>query len=382
MSLETCLEHVVGLSQTICDCWDTDKPVDFNTSLSGLYVSDLVPIETTQSAADCERGGVWDLMQTARANAIKTFLADLPANLSLRNENRFNNFKGFAGSARFNSSLVTLTPGSFLGLTIKPYNIKGGKIVLDGIELALDNIATPLAVDVYVYSSVDLYTPIATTTVNLTDANTLTPADFAVPLVIDCGNTDAQGYTTNDPDLEYYVVYQLPANARYVNNPIIEAKTACCGRAKTVAGRDSYPWLSYMEMSGIESPAVADLFAAPRNTTTAANGLRLKMQTYCDGLGWLCGLSYDPNGANYAEYSRGVAYCLQQLIAAELCKLILQSGNINSMIIWSKERLMGMANHYKKNYMETALWVAANYPPNLVDCYSCKKTMSKQTLKI
>ena len=382
MSLESCLEYVVGLSQTACDCWDTDKPVDFNTSLSGLYVSDIVPIEFSQSAADCERGGVWDLMQLARATAIKTFLADLPANLTLRNENRFNNFKGFAGSARFNSSLVTLTPGSFLGLTIKPYNIKGGKIILNAVELALDNITPPLSVDVAVYSSIDLTTPIATTTVNLTASNTLTSANFATPVVIDCGNTDADGYTSNDPDLEFYVVYELPLNARYVNNPIIEAKTACCGRAKSVSGRDSYPWLSYMELSGVESETVANLYSAPRKTTTAANGLRLKIDAYCDGLGWLCGVSYDPTGSNYPEYARGISYCLQQLIGAELCKLIRSTGNINSMIVWSKERLMGMENHFRKNYMETALWVAANYPPNLVDCYVCKSTISKQSLKI
>ena len=62
MSL-TCLENIVGLSETACNCWDAEKPVDFdalNASSSGLYVAaaDTIPLKWANSSADCENGGL------------------------------------------------------------------------------------------------------------------------------------------------------------------------------------------------------------------------------------------------------------------------------------------------------------------------------------
>ncbi len=80
MSLD-CLDKIVGLSATACTCWDSTKPVDFNTlnqSTSGLYVSqpDTIPIRWTNSAADCENGGIWSLIQQARDKAVRDLLSD------------------------------------------------------------------------------------------------------------------------------------------------------------------------------------------------------------------------------------------------------------------------------------------------------------------
>ena len=41
-----CLEHIIGLSQTTCDCWEDGKSSDYNESDSGIYITDLEPLST------------------------------------------------------------------------------------------------------------------------------------------------------------------------------------------------------------------------------------------------------------------------------------------------------------------------------------------------
>ena len=83
MSLD-CLNNIIGLSKSSCDCWDSEKPVDFtalNESLSGLYVSqpNTITLRFTNGAADCENGGVWELLQQAREDAVRDLVSDFLA---------------------------------------------------------------------------------------------------------------------------------------------------------------------------------------------------------------------------------------------------------------------------------------------------------------
>jgi hypothetical protein len=376
-----CLDKVVGLSRTTCDCWDTGKPIDFNESLSGLYVSDIIPLEFNQGAADCEKGGVWDILATSKENGIATFLADLAANYMLYNEPAIPSEKTWAGSRKFNTSQALLTAGNWIGLRLTPKQIKGGRIILRGIELALDNLTLPAAIDVYVYSSKDLSTPIDSVTVNLLTNNAFYTADFAtgIELVI---SDNIDGYTDSDPYLEYYIIFQPPAGARYVNNLVLEAGGACCGRQKQPTSLRQYPWLNYTELYGIENTDISTL-ASPRVADTLAKGLRLKADYQCDTLAWLCDVDYDPKiGTKYVQIGRIIAGCLQNVIARNVCDMILSSNNINAVTVWSIEKVMGMRNHFNKNYMESSIWLAANYPKDSMDCLKCKETILTTTIKI
>jgi hypothetical protein len=375
-----CLDNIVGLSRTTCDCWDTGKPIDFNTSLSGLYVSDIIPLEYTGGATDCEKGNVWDILATAKSQGLKTLLADLNANFAIRNDDRFAPFSGYIAGEKNNTQQSLQANNTLAGIRLTPHQIKGGKIVIHGVSLNISGYVGPL--DVEIYSSNDLINPIDTVSVNVSGSG-FDSADFASPVVLDISDRDAQGYTFNDPDLEYYIVYQMPVGGRYANNQIFTGGT-CCGRTKGVYGSRQYPFLQYTQVSGIEAPATSDL-PSPSMSDTLAKGLRIKADYYCDKLQWLCYLSYDQTAANapiHAEYARMVSYTTQQIIAKNVCSLILSSNNINSVTIWSTEKIMGMHNHFKKNYMEASLWLAANYPKDMMDCLTCKTTINVSTIKI
>lgn len=380
-----CLTNVIGLSQTACDCWDADKPVDFNTSESGLFITDLVSLQFTNSAADCEQGGVWDILTQARTAAINAFLVDLPIVFSNYYDERFVAFNGWMASTKFNSSMSVLSSNDLAGIKLTPHQIKGGAITLVGVELALENITPGQVVEVLVYSNRDLTTALGSVNITLTTSGAFYGADFASPIVLNLGDQDANGYTYNDPNLEFYIVYQTPAGARYVNNLIFEGG-GCNSCGKKQPPSRQYPFLQYTAVEGIEAANAASLYPAPRKTDTQAHGLRIKAQYGCDITSWVCeGLSYDPTqvgAGTYKAYARVVADALNQKAAELACSKILESSNINSITIWSGEKLMGMRNHFKKNYMESVFWLASHFPTDLSDCLSCKTTFQKTTLKL
>ena len=150
MSLD-CLNNIIGLSDTDCNCWDSSKPVDFDTlneSLSGLYVSqpNTIPIRWTNGAADCENGGVWDLLIQARKDAVRDLVADfLAANSQVRKEQ----FLPFTKIGDPYYKRATLVRGDVAGAYIEPYDIRGGKIRVESVDLTFfSGIVAPVDVDI------------------------------------------------------------------------------------------------------------------------------------------------------------------------------------------------------------------------------------------
>jgi hypothetical protein len=371
-TLTDCLKTIVGLSATDCPCFDTGKPVDYNASLSGRFVTAPdFPLQWSNSATDCESGGLWDLVEQARNMAVIEFVNDMGGVLANRYEKPFVPFMGWVGGVKYNSAKTVFTNGNWIGYKIVPHQIKGGKIVLKGVELILKNIAST-TVTVYVYSNLDLVNPIDSVDVTIGLPDLVYSADFASPVVLDISDRDANGYTFNDPYLEYYVVYQLPSGARYINNNISDA---CCGN-KTSSRQN--PFLNYGQFWGIEATSPAT-FETPRNLDGEAKGLRLKADFGCDGTTWLCQIQYDIAAVSmgmHKEYASVVAQAIWLNSRKNLASSILASGNINSITVWSTERLMGNYNHYKAKYSEALLWLSKNFPTDLSDCYACKQTIS------
>ena len=380
-TLPTCLVDVVGLSQTLCECWENGQPNDYNTSLSGLYLADLLPLKWTNSAKDCEKGGVWSILQTARNSAITMFLAELAAAISRFRDSNFMPFIGWVGSVKFADSLSVLNSGNYAGLRLKPKRIQGGRIVLRGVELNLQSVAPGTVVNVLVYSNRDLTALLGSVAVTLTTAGKFYGADFATPIQILLDGKDANGFTYSDFCTELYIVYQMPNGARYVNNQIYEAGTACCGQKPTAAKASSA--LQYVsDIDGIESPTIAAI-ETPTNTGQNAYGLRLKADYECDETAWLCGLPYavaTVGTGRHKVVARIVAQALYMKAGELTANAILDSTNINSITILMKEELYGKRSKYTKAYADALIWIAQNLPPDLSDCLACKKTQFVATL--
>jgi hypothetical protein len=378
-----CLAEVIGLSRTSCNCWDTGKPVNFDVSQSGLFISDYVPLSYTNTAKDCEKGGVWDILQTAREQAIRAFLADLPTVLNRDFKPNYTAFLGWVGSIRYSQTKVALTLGNYQAWRIKPRRINGGKIILREVSLALENILAPVSVAVDVYSNADFTTSLGTATLNFI-TNGFTTASFPTPVELDLSDKDANGYLAQDDDLRYYLVYQLPSGARYANNEIYANSGGCGSCGGDTLRNATNPFLTYAEIESVEAGTLGNLDANPQNSDLSARGLRLKADWGCAEMDWLCGLTYDPNALGSGEsktLAAAVANAILRKAIYFTASAILQSTNISSVTILSRESLLGKTQSSEKHYREWLIYMAQNFPQSLTDCISCKSDIMYATLK-
>lgn len=359
-----CLRKVVGLSPTTDSCFDTGKPQDANDTLSGEYISTLLKLTWVNGATDAEIGNIWDILVKARNEGIKKVILDYIKRLSSTKKERFLPFNGHIGDNIFNMSL---TPqANFQAIEFEPYESSGSFLLITGVELALD-VTPPVGVDVFVYKSTDLTTPIASTTVNITSTNTFTEATFANPLRLDLSRL-----ADNE---KYWFVYEVPAGAKVKNNKI---ETGCgCG---SKSGRiDKNRFLQFGSWRGIQADSIAQL-PAPKAQTSYAQGLRLKGAASCDYFSWLCDLSKNVNevatsinNGDQIKLGMTLADLIQLASAIKAADVIASSTNINRITMLKKEHLWGKMKMWQKEYNNGMMWFVNEIPSYVNDCFVCKR---------
>ena len=378
-----CLRTLVGLSDQDCKCYDTDKPIDFNTSSSGLFITDELPLNFIGSAEDCEQGGVWDILEKARNRAINDVLRDYAANLYLYHSQRFTPYpvsdttnEKRIGDFKNNSSFAFSSLAGVAGIMFYPKKIKGGRAVLRGFDLKLDNINTA-KVEIFV---ADNYRGVIQAfTVNYTSNGDYVYIPFDNPVVLEFDNVEE--------DLKYFIGYEVLTGARYASNEIIGG---CCGRT----GPTYNPFLTYFQNNkqiyGFEAVSndIADLDNV-LTSNTYARGMRLDMSLTCDIFAWLCALSSSPtdivqNGANGEGIRFGMM--LADLIRAAAIqhagRRILQTQNINRVSMLSAESVNDVMMQQAEIYNTGIKYLARETPLWANDCLKClqDRTISKNAI--
>lgn len=377
-----CLRELVGLSDQDCNCYDTGKPTDWNNSNSGIFLTDELPVNFVGSAEDCVQGGVWDILEKARNRAIKDVLRDYAANVYMYHSQGFAPYpvsdttnEQRIGAYKNNGSLAFSSLAGVAGVMFYPRKIKGGRAVVRGIDLKLDNLVGE-KIDFFIadnYRGI-IYAENKTYTSN----GDFVRIEFKTPTVLEFDNVDS--------DLKYFIGYEVKDTARYANNEIIGG---CCGRT----GPTYNPFLSYFDnqqIYGFEAASndIADL-NTPLSSNSYARGLRLDMSLTCDVFAWLCALSSDPtditqNGANGEGIRFGMM--LADLIRAAatqyIAKRILQSQNINRITMLSAESINDIMMQQADIYNKGIKYLARETPHWANDCLNCKqdKTISKNSI--
>ena len=369
MSLN-CLDNIVGLSASNCNCWDSSKPINFNAlnqSTSSLYVSqpDTIPIRWTNSAADCENGGIWELILQARNKAVRDLLTDYLAETKRVKQEQFLPFTKIGDS--YNKQAETVHD-AVAGVWLEPYNIRGAKLRFDSIDIAFwDGIAAPTSVDISIYSSLDLSTPIATATANVTANKQYFTATFSTPLIIELGDI------RDDLNERLYIAYTIPVGARPVKNNI-EKGCQCNSRTKY---REN-PFLQILCAGGVQSNTVENLNANQYGSATM-NGLVLNASMECDYYSWLCDLAQKPNDATLIggqRLSLGMALAdgIQAKAIFNLAASILMSGRINHYtMVLDPKQLYSIQNHFIKIYRMAIKNLVYYMPADVSDCLVCGK---------
>ncbi len=370
--LYDCLQNVIGLSDTSCDCWDSDKPIDFatlNESKSGLFISepDTISVKLSNTSTDCEVGGVWDMLNKARSKGIKDVVNMFMELTQARLTQKKNGVNEFVGTDIKNSSF---TPkADFQGFYLEPYYMKGGTWLIDKVQLALTGITVSTDIDVYVYSSLDLNTPLGSTTLTLTASNTFTEATFTTPISIDLGAI------RDDLNERILFVYELPAGTKPVNNEL-EIGCSSCGGGHIRYKRNPYlHWTC--QAVGFESDSIASLDSI-RYTSSYARGLRVNCNFYCDWWSWLCEVATDFQstsiiGNDNVNLGTALAATIQAASVASMYKSIIERTTLSKYALLQDDtNYYQKAGHWAKKTAQYVAFLVENIPTDSSDCLKCK----------
>lgn len=342
-----CLENVIKLSQTTCECFE-DVPPDYNEGKADIYLDELegLSLDLANGSENCEQGNIWDMMAKARTNATKEFKKDLLDCVNSNYMPKRNGYKGLVGNVSFNQTLNYTENMS--GLAGKFSNIVGGKMIINRIGLLFSTTST---FNVSIYSSDDLTTPIATYPVT-SAANSLQYVTLSTPLELPLWSNQTSIIT-------YFVAYDLIGTYKPKNN-----KADCgCTNKQAVAYKH---WGNFYGIKG-NSPSSLDSF----NTTTEFNGLVLDVEFQCDTKRIICS---DDMPLDFENDSRAmnIAYCIRYQAGYLLAQLILDTQNINRYTMLDREALYGKRNYYKKSYFDLIGRLCETTQITNTDCLKCR----------
>lgn len=353
-----CLDNIIKLSRTECECFDDNKPLDFNEGKSDIYLDELegLPADLIASAENCENGNIWELMTKARENATKQFKADLLSCIGTNYTSKRANYSGLIGNNSWTSTLTLIQNRA--GVVLRPHTIIGGYMTIKRLGLIFNATST---FDINIYSNEDLSAPIATYTVT-SAANNIQYVDLNTPLKLPL-------WSDKVSNLEYYVYYDLDGSFYPKNN----AADCGCTNKQKVAYKS---WLNATGIKGQDSQELSSL-----TTAKEFHGLLLDVDLRCDSTRLICSNEY-PLDFESDGRAMQMAYCVRFKAGELLLEAINSSGNINRYTLMNKENLWGKRNHFRAKYEEWIVYLCENTEIINNDCLMCRtnKNFSKGSI--
>lgn len=345
--MEDCLTNLFKLSRTTCECFDTDKPTDYNEGQFDIYLDELEGFDINMMAAvsDCSSGSLWEILAWARDEAAKQFKADLLACINQNYVSRRPIYSGLIGQIGFTGNLSL--SGTKAGLKYSFPQIKGGKMTVKRIATAFTTTGT---VDVDVYdNAMNQTTPLASYTLNTT-ANTVEFSTLATPLELPM-------HSNLIHHLEYYFVYTM--GGKVAKN--VQADCGCGGTPP--------PWKVWMSVSAINGSDTN--YAQWSSVKKYANGLLLDVDLRCQATDLICS-DERPLDIDNSGYDMQVVYANRWLAGALAFQKILDSPDCNRYTMMDRERIYGMRNHARKMYNDFIVYLCDNKEV-ATGCLQCKQ---------
>lgn len=354
----SCTDNIIGLSQTTCNCYDTGKPVDYNTSKSGLFLDEIPGLELHMMKAvdDCATGNLWDRMSRSITNGLEQLTTELLACVQLNHTEQRKRFVGDIGQKSYTQIDTIAETYAGIKFTVDYGSIKGGKLKIKTIGTFMNATTT---ITMYLYSN-ESTTPLQSWVVNATalsfTANDV--ADIEVPLESDICD-----------DLEYYLIYEVGENDPF--QPIIN-KTDCGCNKDTLRQREAF--------ASVDGIIGSDLTTMDEwQSRASAHGLIVGIEFWCATAELIC---KDEIDFTNDPWGKVLAHALRYKAGELLIEDILSSGEVNRYTMLDKERLWGKRNHYRKEYGSRVEWLCQEIDITDNDCLFCDdRRMNMGTLR-
>lgn len=363
----SCYSHIIGLSSSGCNCYGIYRPEDYNESLSGLYITDLMQLKQINELESCEKPLIWSILDTARDNAIRAFISDTNAllmnNFSLERQP----FYGGIGQkkARDNRSIDEL----YGGIRIKCARINSGVMIVKNIGTIFNETGTVI---LHIYNNFNEKVG-DDITLNVV-ANT--PTDNVLSTPIELPLFSKHG------DLEYFFVYLL------TKTPKANLVNCNCGQFKpSFSSEMPYykwrhvgvnAWANFIMVGGFETDSLTDFDQdMPVNASNYMNGLFLDLELKCKVQETLCkdGLDFEGN-----PLAISMAYAIRYKAAELIADAILSSGDPDVQTLVNAEGFAEAREEWIDKYNEMTTYIASNVSVQTSDCL-CEKNVFGLTSK-
>ena len=354
-----CYDNIIGLARVDCPCNDVAAPEGYSTSASGLYISDIPPFNEMDGYGECGSGSIWDVLASARTQAVNAFVADSNSGLLSLFKSRRDRFKGQIGEATGREYLSTTKQYAGVRLAYNP--IRGGTSKITHIGTLFSAAGTVTA---WIFNSLNQEIWTGTLTVaNGWHLNTITPV-VTLPTFIEF-----------DSKHEYFLIYEYDAN----NPPRINKIDCGCGgfvpwydTSRAIWGQPhtgSRSWANWLMIGGWQGDSITDFDIAPTTTGTAMNGLAVQMEVGCDVGAVLCNGTLD---FTQDAYALSIAYAIYWKTAEIAASLMLGTTTLTRTNTVNREFLSEQRKVFGDKYSQNMKYIIQEATLGINDCLECK----------
>lgn len=309
-----CLEFVIGLSKTGCDCVGLAESTE---SLSGLYLDDTnmgrLPLSAT--VFDCSDTAAIDFLNRLVPNAVNEMNELLYRRMESTLVSNFKDYNFKIPNKLSYSNKLPATDGWYF-MSIKPKVVRGTKLKITAIGI-LGHTGEVKIID-----------------------------EFGEEFFADTLSNFTETILTLDR--EYYIAYQSATRP----NDIKFNCSSCNGTPQ---------WMNYFYAGG---GIVDDLDNLDHVTSEYSYGVQLTAVAQCDSLAPLCDLDFENDG-----WGRVYAMAVLNIARKNLAAWILSSGQITNYVTTNGEELPALIEYYMKEIDDRVKFLPTAY--NLTDCYRC-----------
>jgi len=355
----TCYDNIIGLARTDCPCIEDAPPTGYNTSESGLFITDVPPFDALSGFEECGGGSIWDALERSRDEAISTFVADTNALLMRTFTSRRERFTGQIGEATGREAYST--GNTYAGIRIACNPLRGGRIKITHIGTLFHGAGTLL-----LSITNSLNQVVSTVTVDILNGWKLNA--LATPIVLPT-------YIDFDDKHEYFITYTYsPSNQPRINNI-----NCGCGGFVPWYNQDkpmwsnAHPgnraWANWIQVGGWSGNTLTDFDQAPSTTNTQMNGLAIQVELGCDVGKVLCNGSLDYTSDPFAL---SMAYAIRHKSCEILASKLLASTELNRVNVINREILQGLKREWNAKYAENVQYITQEAQLRQNDCLACR----------
>lgn len=367
----SCLDGVIGLARCACPCLEATAPEGFDEATSGLYITDLVPLNMAEAGPDCENPtNPWNVLIRGRTLGASMFLNDFRSGLGKQATARRERYRGQIGEVKARAT-IPLTK-AYAGVHIPSAFIRGGYMRITSVGGVFDQDGT-ITARVYDQHNNTHGSPIVINTVGSpSGTNVEVAVDINLPLWLPSGEL-----------AQYWVAYEVHPD----NLPrAIRVWCPTCGGSSLPAYSTSnpywqtpntrYSWTKWIMVGAWQGNSLTEFDLEADNNVSSStgytNGLTLTIELSCDPANVICldGFDYSDPATMAAAYAAhyAMAICVGEQVMMNI-EPFRESGVTNEILAVALPA-------WRTRYEENLAYAQFNADLTATDCVFCKPAFS------